>query len=120
MRFAGVQGKSPDGRSRFAIEQVIRAAYCFAFIDIHEWYIRRTPFGDGSPPPDLFSLPPSQQVFLAWFRAFHSGFTLVLGYYILAAILVGSGISRPQSWPPVFGSFIMKGYTMRNIWGYCW
>ncbi|KIX08170.1 uncharacterized protein Z518_02826 [Rhinocladiella mackenziei CBS 650.93] len=121
-RVKNVDDVPPDiSRSRFVLEQVIRAGYCFAYIDIHEWYIRRTPFGDGSSgPPDLFSIPIGEQIFWAWFRACHSGFTLVFGYYLLAAILVGCGLYRPQSWPPMFGSFIRKGYTMRNIWGYCW
>ncbi|KEF56429.1 uncharacterized protein A1O9_08010 [Exophiala aquamarina CBS 119918] len=43
-----------------------------------------------------------------------------MGYYLLAATAVGVGVSRPQSWPPMYGSFIKKGYTMRNIWGTCW
>lgn len=95
--------------------------YCFAYIDLHEWYMARSPFGDGTiPRPDLFSLPLHEQIFHGWFRVFHSGFTMAFGYYFLAAIVVGSGIYSPQSWPPMFGSFLQKGYTMRNIWGYCW
>ncbi len=99
----------------------MRVVSAFAYLDLHEWYMRRTPFGDGtSPTPGFFSSPLRDQVLLSWMRAFHSGFTMALGYYLLAAILVGTGISSPQSWPSVYDSFIKKGYTMRNIWGSCW
>lgn len=92
----------------------------FLYVDIHEWHLRRTYFGDGSPAPDFFSLPISEQVVFGWYRAFHSGFSMGMGYYLLAAVAVGTGLYRPQSWPPMYGSFIKKGYTMRNIWGSCW
>ncbi|EXJ68268.1 uncharacterized protein A1O5_08883 [Cladophialophora psammophila CBS 110553] len=108
-------------RSRFVLEQVARASYCFLYMDIDEWYMRRTPFGDGtSPVPDLFTVPLWQQILLGWSSAFHSGFTMVFGYYLAAAVAVGTGLYTPQSWPPFFGSFIKKGYSLRNIWGSCW
>ncbi|KAJ9607725.1 hypothetical protein H2200_007803 [Cladophialophora chaetospira] len=108
-------------RSAFVLEQILRASYCFAFLDIDEWYMRRTPFGDRTAPlPDFFSLPLLQQVFLGWESGLRSGMSMVLGYYLLSAVVVGTGIHSPQSWPPMFGSFLTKGYTMRNIWGYCW
>jgi hypothetical protein len=52
--------------SRLVLEQFVRAGYCFAYIDVHEWYMRRNSFGTA----DLFSIPLSQQVFLSWLRAF--------------------------------------------------
>ncbi|OCT51557.1 hypothetical protein CLCR_08724 [Cladophialophora carrionii] len=99
----------------------LRAAYCFVYIDVHEWYIRRTPFGDGTTPmPHFFSLPLGKQIFLGWQTGLHNGFTMVFGYYLVTIFAVGAGFRSPQSWPPLFGSFIKKGYTVRNIWGYCW
>ncbi|ETI22461.1 hypothetical protein G647_06536 [Cladophialophora carrionii CBS 160.54] len=107
--------------SRFVLEQALRAAYCFVYIDVHEWYMRRTPFGDGTTHmPDFFSLPLEKQIFLGWQTGLHNGFTMVFGYYLVTIFAVGAGFHSPQSWPPLFGSFIKKGYTVRNIWGYCW
>jgi hypothetical protein len=34
----------------------------------------------------------------------------------LSIIFVASGISRPEDWPPIFGS-ISDAYTLRNFWG---
>lgn len=99
---------------------MLRASVAFLFVDFREWFLRRTPFGDGSPIPDFFSISIPEQIGLAWLGAFYSGFSMGLGYYLLAAIAVGTGFSRPQSWPPMYGSFVKKGYTMRNIWGSCW
>lgn len=87
-----------DRVSGFVLEQVVRATCAFAYIDVHEWYMRRTPFGDGtSSVPDLFSLSLREQVVLAWCRAFHSGSTMAFGYYLVAVVLVATGISSPQS-----------------------
>ncbi|EXJ86025.1 hypothetical protein A1O1_06394 [Capronia coronata CBS 617.96] len=108
-------------RSRFILVQIFRVIYCFAFLDVYEWCIRRTSFGDGTRPiPDFFSVSLVQQILFAWAGALHSGFTMAFGYYFLAAITVMTGLSHPQSWPPMFGSFTQKGYTMRKVWGYCW
>ncbi|OAP60780.1 hypothetical protein AYL99_05782 [Fonsecaea erecta] len=108
-------------RSRFILEQAVGASYSLLYIDINQWCMHRTRWGDGATPgPDLFMIPLWQQVLLGWSCAFHSGFSLAFSYYLGAAIAVGSGLSTPQSWPPIFGSFIKKGYTLRNIWGYCW
>ena len=83
--------------------------------------MQRTPFGKGMTPiPDVFSLPLGQQVVLGWKSGFNSGFTMVFGYYLVAAVTVGTGLCSPQSWPALYGSFFKKGYTMRNIWGSCW
>ncbi|RVX67935.1 hypothetical protein B0A52_08540 [Exophiala mesophila] len=92
----------------------------YLFIDFYQWFIRSSPFGTTGPPPNLFSLPLREQFMYGWLRGFHSGFSMALGYYILAAVAVGTGLSSPQSWPPIYGSFIKRGYTVRNIWGRCW
>jgi len=88
-------------------------------MDVHDWYFHRTFAVSSSISPDFFSLPLGRQVLLAWSNAFNSGATIAFGCNLMAAIVVASGVSRPQSWPPIFGS-LLKGYTMRNIWGYCW
>jgi hypothetical protein len=34
----------------------------------------------------------------------------------LSLLFVGSGLSRPEEWPPLFGS-IWQSYSLRNFWG---
>ncbi|EXJ58575.1 hypothetical protein A1O7_06002 [Cladophialophora yegresii CBS 114405] len=107
--------------SRFVLDQALRASYCFLYLDIDEWYMRRTPFGNGTTHvPDFFSLPLGKQIYLGWQTGLHNGFAMVFGYYLVTIFAVGAGLYSPHSWPPLFGSFVKKGYTVRNIWGYCW
>ncbi|OQU96641.1 hypothetical protein CLAIMM_02691 [Cladophialophora immunda] len=108
-------------RSRFVLEQVARAFYSFLYMDINGWCMRRLPWGDRTASvSDPFALPLWQQILLGWSSAFHSGFTMAFSYYLGAAVAVGSGLYTPQSWPPIYGSFVKRGYTVRNIWGCCW
>lgn len=91
----------------------------FLVLDFRDWYLPRTAVV-ASPASEFFSLPATKQIGFAWLGGLYSGFSMGLGYYLLASIAVGTGLSRPQSWPPMYGSFIKKGYTVRNIWGSCW
>ncbi|OAL20157.1 hypothetical protein AYO22_09129 [Fonsecaea multimorphosa] len=102
-------------RSRFVLEQAVRASYAFLYMDVNQWCTRWSDWGDGTAPDfDLFTIPLWQQTLLGWSSAFQSGFSMAFGYYLGAAIAVGSGLYTPQSWPPMFGSFIKKGYTLYN------
>jgi hypothetical protein len=38
------------------------------------------------------------------------------GHRTLSVIFVGSGLSRPEDWPPLFAS-IWEAYSLRNFWG---
>ncbi|KAJ9494805.1 hypothetical protein H2202_009706 [Exophiala xenobiotica] len=108
-------------RGQFVVQQIIRAGYCFALMDMHDWYFHRTfSLNNGSISPEFFSLPFGRQVLLAWSSAFNNGCTMAFGYNLMTAVVVASGLSRPQAWPPMFGSLRKKGYSMRNVWGYCW
>ncbi|OAG43733.1 hypothetical protein AYO21_01960 [Fonsecaea monophora] len=100
-------------RSRFVLEQIARASYCFLYMDVHQWYIRWTVCGARtSTVSDIFTIPLWQQILLGWSSAFYSGITLGFSYYLGAAFAVGSGLYMPQSWPPIFGSFFEKGHTL--------
>ncbi|KPM35405.1 hypothetical protein AK830_g11153 [Neonectria ditissima] len=45
--------------------------------------------------------------------------TMTLQFEITAAISVGLGLSRPEDWPPLFGS-ILDCYKVANVWGTFW
>jgi hypothetical protein len=102
--------------SRFVLVQLLRASYCFAFLDVREWLLRHSDWNLAAP----FSLSVGQQILLAWLTAFQSGLGMVMAYYLAAAVAVGIGLYQPRDWPPLFGSFIREGYTIRNVWGRCW
>jgi hypothetical protein len=88
-------------------------------VDFLGHYLSRQPVLQSRSEVNYFALPLLTQVKLAWMMAFRSGFEMTLGYYLVAGVSVGLGISDPYAWPPMFGSFF-KGYTVRNIWGQCW
>ncbi|PVH78696.1 hypothetical protein DL98DRAFT_237574 [Cadophora sp. DSE1049] len=60
------------------------------------------------------------QVCFAWTAAFRSYYMIEVPYYIAAIPAVGFGISSPQDWPPITGSFRREAYTIRKMWGTCW
>ena len=39
-----------------------------------------------------------------------------MGHRFLSLLLVGTGLNRPEDWPPLFGS-VWDAYTLRNFWG---
>lgn len=88
-------------------------------VDFLGHYLSRQAVLQSRSEVEYFAIPLLTQVKLAWMMAFRSGFEMSLGYYLVAGISVALGISDPQAWPPMFGSFL-KGYTVRNIWGQCW
>ena len=98
------------------MEQLLRAAYCFAFLDIRQRYLRHARWDLAAP----WGSPTGQQILLGWMTAFQSGCGMAVGYYLGAAVAVATGLYKPRDWPPLMGSFGRKGYTMRNIWGCCW
>jgi len=94
-------------------------AYCYVAIDIIGHLLRESVFAQNFPVPNLFDYPILTQLWYAWLLAFRTGFDLVIVYYLVAAIAVASGMSIPQQFPPVFGSF-RQAYSVRKCWGYCW
>ncbi|CAH0042819.1 unnamed protein product [Clonostachys rhizophaga] len=40
-------------------------------------------------------------------------------YYLAATIMVATGMSEPDSWPPIFGP-IASAHTVRGLWSQCW
>lgn len=106
--------------SQYVFQRLISIGYCYLLMDVHEYLIDLSPFRTHAVGLDFFSIPLGQQVLLAWSLAVYSGCSMAFGYNLVSAVVVGSGISTPQSWPFLFGSFARKGYTLRNIWGTCW
>ncbi|KEF55749.1 uncharacterized protein A1O9_08500 [Exophiala aquamarina CBS 119918] len=45
--------------------------------------------------------------------------SMALQFEVLAAVLVGIGLSRPEDWPPLFGS-LADCYTVSNVWEKFW
>jgi Membrane bound O-acyl transferase family len=87
-------------------------------MDLLQHFLFSTPYGR-TLRSHVFALPLPKQILVAWIGAFQAGMALAWLYPVGAVIAVCLGISQPQEWPPIFGSF-SKGYTMRKIWGYCW
>ncbi|KAK6379512.1 hypothetical protein LTS17_006430 [Exophiala oligosperma] len=107
-------------RRQYIFQRLVRMGYCYLFMDVHEYLINHPQFRAGMVGLDFFSIPLGQQFFLSWSLALYSGCSMAFGYNLISAFMVGLGISSPQSWPFLFGSFTEKGYTLRNIWGSCW
>ncbi|KAK0232274.1 membrane bound O-acyl transferase family-domain-containing protein [Armillaria nabsnona] len=53
----------------------------------------------------------------AWWANLYASLQML--YCLIAAICVGSGISEPQFWPPMFGK-LHDAYTLRRAWGRVW
>ncbi|KAK0445975.1 membrane bound O-acyl transferase family-domain-containing protein [Desarmillaria tabescens] len=53
----------------------------------------------------------------AWWTNLYASLQML--YSLIAVICVGSGISEPQFWPPMFGK-LHDAYTLRRAWGRVW
>ncbi|KIW18353.1 hypothetical protein PV08_02641 [Exophiala spinifera] len=107
-------------RWQYVFQRLVSMGYCYLLMDVHEYLVEHSQFRTGVVGLDFFSIPLGRQVLLSWSVAVYSGCSMAIGYNLVSAVMVGSGLSSPQSWPFLFGSFAQKGYTLRNIWGSCW
>ncbi|KAK0204106.1 membrane bound O-acyl transferase family-domain-containing protein [Desarmillaria ectypa] len=112
---------SKQSRWRF-VSQSLRDTVNYIFIlDIAGTYIIHNPIFSYRAKE---ALPiTSQGIYLqainvwAWWTNLYASLQML--YSLIAAICVGSGISEPQFWPPMFGK-LHDAYTLRRAWGRVW
>ncbi|KAH7403741.1 hypothetical protein BKA64DRAFT_459639 [Cadophora sp. MPI-SDFR-AT-0126] len=102
-------------RSRWVRDNVIHLFFMYLGCDIASTILMQMG-RDGL----FFDQPILWQVSFSWVAAFRSYYMIDITYYIAAIPAVAFGVSSPQDWPPITGSFRREGYTIRKMWGTCW
>ncbi|KAG4427072.1 hypothetical protein IFR05_017445, partial [Cadophora sp. M221] len=102
-------------RSRWVVSNTIRLFLMYIGVDVTSSILIY--LGRGEP---FLEQPVLWQVSVSWVKAFRSYYSIEITYYIIAVLAVVVGISTPQDWPPITGSFRKDGYTIRKMWGTCW
>ncbi|KAH6718771.1 membrane bound O-acyl transferase family-domain-containing protein [Leptodontidium sp. MPI-SDFR-AT-0119] len=102
-------------RSRWVVSNAIRLVLMYLGADLTSTILIY--LGRGEP---FLDQPILWQVCVSWVKAFRSYYSIEITYYIIAILAVGFGISTPQDWPPITGSFRKDAYTVRKMWGTCW
>lgn len=112
-------------RSRFLIRSLATFTITYLLLDLME---------SAPPPPDLTLFNPSHVPVFTRLneitfeevvtRIVTSGVVWLAAFCIIATwnaflefFFVGTGLSEPKSWRPLFGSFA-ETYTVRGFWGY--
>lgn len=103
-------------RGRFVFLQLLRSAVYLVFIDVvHFLIVYTSVFAQESVPTALQAWHwRVVGVILLALRGFSY---LSLMQTMLSIVCVGTGISEPKGWPPLFGKW-GDAYTVRKFWGY--
>ncbi|TFK46787.1 hypothetical protein OE88DRAFT_861116 [Heliocybe sulcata] len=108
-------------RWHFVFLRLGRAIALFLIIDVAQTYIHSNP---SFTHPTPYNSPFTSQGYLlrcvnivAWLTVSHG--TLNMNYTALSAACVAIGLSEPQDWPDLFGSW-RESYTVRRYWGRTW
>ena len=114
----GIPAGPPPGypRPKFVLENLFRLmAVSVQSLLIGYVFAYASPMGR-SPPKCLFQQGKLYVLFYGLIDLYLT-YLRVNGLYCLAGILaVGSGLSSPELWPPVFGP-LKDSYTVRKFWG---
>lgn len=114
----GIPAGSPPGypRPKFVFGNLIKfTGFSLQSLTIGYMFAYASPMGR-SPPKCLFQQG-TAYVLLYGLTDLYYTYLRVNGLYCLAGILaVGSGLSSPEMWPPVFGP-LEDSYTVRKFWG---
>ncbi|KUJ17180.1 uncharacterized protein LY89DRAFT_73285 [Mollisia scopiformis] len=82
------------------------------------YFLSQYPWDDQSY--HFFRFPLTGQIMLSWVTAFKLYTNINMLYFALALVTVLLNIYEPRDWPPIFGSFLFDGWSVRNMWGRCW
>jgi hypothetical protein len=118
------QGQTPR-KSSFLLRQAAIFLWQYLVLDIFFYFDSQQPLEErerqyGNGQEFRFDLSSETLIFrvlitqITWYL----GARLVVDscYRLFSILAVGTGISSPQTWPPVFGR-MASSYTLRNFWG---
>lgn len=103
-------------RARFIVFQIFKLALCVGLLDVVNAIVVSTSIFTKASIPTA-SQPLHWRVFGIFLFAIGSASSLSTVHIILSIVGVGTGISEPQRWPPLFGKWT-DTYTLRTFWGW--
>ncbi|KAL1746996.1 membrane bound O-acyl transferase family-domain-containing protein [Schizophyllum fasciatum] len=115
--------KVPETETRrsFVVKRLSDAVLYAAVMDVAGIYLTHNPITSSLA---MERIQPSTQgpIFQALSSLMYMGNFWAdsqIAYCLLSAVCVGCGFSRPQMWPPLWGSF-WDAFTVRRLWGRTW
>jgi hypothetical protein len=103
-------------RLRFLISQLCWLAGCVLVHDVSSILMRADPYLVKDPP--LFADQPMRwRIWGVALFGISSTVNVSIIHITSSIVIVGSGLSQPDMWPPVFGRLI-DAYSVRRFWGY--
>ncbi|KAH6953682.1 hypothetical protein BKA56DRAFT_239428 [Ilyonectria sp. MPI-CAGE-AT-0026] len=110
-----IRGSRPT-RASFIVAKVLQAALAYLELDAVITLAKNVdiPQRRAWDPVALIKI-----TFLEVLMAISVYSTMTMQFEIVAAFSVGFGLSKPEDWPPLFGS-VAQCYTVANVWGKFW